>query len=131
MNKYIAILIALIVAFGVGYYQAPGKVKTVTKTKIKMVTVEKIRVKTVIKESPNGEKITTIVYQNDKHSRKDEVKEKIKIQEKRKLSYSVSLGPNYGAIDMRMLGNLSLGGYLTVTNQFKPKQYGVYIRYAF
>lgn len=131
IKKISLCLILILIGFGIGYTQGPEKVKTVTKYKIKTQIQEKIRTKTVVQELPSGEKRTTIVYQNDKTTKVDEVKQEKKEIINRDLQYSVSVGTHYLAMDRKIIGNFSIGGYVTVNSMYRPDNYGVYLKYSF
>lgn len=132
MIKKISIwIIMILIGVGIGYYNAPEKVKTVTKVKVKTEIQEKIRTKTIVQELPSGEKRTTIVYQNDKVTKSDRSRSETKTIERKKLDWGVSGGPRFLAVDRRIIGTLSVGGYVTVTKQYNLDQYGVYLRYSF
>lgn len=131
MKKFGIYLIMILIGFGIGYTQGPEKIKIVTEYKIKTVIDEKIRVKTVIKELPSGEKITTIAYENDKVSHIDTKKKESKEIINRSQQYSISVGTHYLAVDRNIIFNFSIGGYVTVTPQYQPDNYGVYLKYSF
>lgn len=121
----------ILIGAAIGYYSSPEKVKTVTKYKIKKVVEEKVRVETEIRELPSGEKITKIVYKNDRVEKSDLSRSETKEVTRKKLDWGVGVGPRYVSVDRRIIGTLSVGGYMTVNETYQPDNYGIYIRYSF
>lgn len=130
-RRLVKIGVALIICaifYGLGYYMAPEKIKIKTEMKIEKVVEEKIRTRTVIKEKPNGEKITTIVYENDKKSKSARVVTRSKEITNKKPQWSVSAHSNQTiSIDRRLLGSVFAGAQTNL----KMNQVNVYIRYEF
>lgn len=127
MNKsYIFIgSLALLVAFGFGYFFAPNKIKEVEKI-VEVVKVEHST--TVIREKPDGTKETTIVVDTD--TRTDTIENtREETISKSKTNLSVLIGTeNYGISALHtFLGPLTFGGFAISSKTFNDLKYGVSI----
>lgn len=125
MNKtYIFIgSLALLVAFGFGYFFAPNKIKEVEKI-VEVVKVEHST--TVIREKPDGTKETTIVVDTDTRTDTKENTREETIS-KSKTNLSVLIGTdNYGISALHtFLGPLTVGPWVITNKQFGDIKYGL------
>ncbi len=129
------LMLSIVISYGVGRYTTPNKVITKTEVKIQKVVEHKVKTRTVIREMPNGVKITEIVSQSEKKSNISQVTKTKKIVKNTPPQWSVAFGRGLSEYelhaDRRILGGLFLGVSARSDMQFNDVKPGIYLRYEF
>lgn len=129
--KWLILLGCILAAYTTGRYSAPAKVVVQTKIKVQKVVETKIKTKIIVREKPSGEKITTIVYQNDTVSKEKTSHQKTKVIHNEKPQWIISVGKSpfdyQLSVDRRIIGNLFIGGSVSVNDP----QLQIQLRYLF